>query len=138
MSVLYQAVNVKAPNYRSVTGSDSGATVAFSSQILYTMAAATKVNELPERFHGKFIRFTAIGADCSFVFSDVSTLVVDNTIAATDAGATSTNLGGQCLSGISREFRVPTAPVGGPTPLKLYFARQGSGTGSVLIELAED
>lgn len=138
MSVLYQAVNVKAPNYRSVTGSDSSAIATASSGILYTMAAASKVNELPERFHGKFVRFEAIGADCTFLFSDVSTQIVDNTIAATDAGATSTNLGGRCLTGQTREFRVPSAPVGGSTPGKLFFARQGSGSGSVFIELAED
>lgn len=138
MSVLYQAVNVKAPNYRSVTGSDSSAIATASSGILYTMGAATAVNELPEKFHGKFVRFEAIGADCTFLFSDVATQVVDNTIAATAAGTQSTNLGGRCLSGTAREFRVPSAPVGGANPGKLYFARQGSGTGSVLIELAED
>lgn len=138
MSVLFQAVNVKAPEYRSVTGSDSGAVVAFSSQILYTMTAASKVNEIPERFHGKFVRFTAKGAGCAFLFSDLATQVVDNTIAATDAGTTSTNLGGECLQDVSREFRIPSAPVGGLTPGKLFFARQGTGTGTVLIELASD
>lgn len=138
MSVLYQAVNVKAPNYRSVTGSDSGTTVAFSSQILYTMTAVSKVNELPERFYGKFVRFTAKSANCSFLFSDNASQIVNNGLAATDAGTTSTDLGGECLQDVSREFRVPTAPVGGATPGKLYFARQGSGTGTVLIELAED
>lgn len=140
LGVLYQAVNVKAPEYRTTpAGSDSAAVSTFSSQILYTMAAGSKVNELPERFYGKMIRLTAKGAICSFLFSDNAAQAVNNAVAATDAGATSTDLGGECLQDVSREMRVPTPPVGTPSaPGKIYFARQGSGTGSVLIELASD
>jgi hypothetical protein len=122
---LYQASNVRAPQFR--TGDAS------SSQILYTVAATTKVNELPERFWGKYVRLQPTVA-IDFLCSDNAAQVVDNTVAATDAGATSTNLGGKCAADVAREFRVPTPPSGG----KIYFARQGSGAGSVLIELASD
>lgn len=131
MSLLYQASNVRAPQFRSKDS--DGAALTFSSQILYTCAATTKVNELPERFHGKYIRLQPTVA-LDFLFSDAAAQVVDNTIAASDAGTVAASLGGKCAADAAREFRVPTPPPNG----KIYFARQGSGTGNVLIELASD
>jgi hypothetical protein len=133
MTMLYQATNVRAPQYRT-TDIDGSGPLPYSSQILYTVAAASKVNELPERFHGKYVRVLS-DVNVDLLFSDNPAQVVDNTIAATDAGAVSTNLGGKVPTALGpREFRVPTPPPNG----KIYFARQGSGTGYVLIELASD
>jgi hypothetical protein len=132
MTLLYQASNVRAPQYRTLDSDGTALTV--SSQILYTVTAVSKLNELPERFHGKYVRLLS-DVDVDFLFTDSALGFVDNTIAATDAGAVATGLGGKALSAHgAREFRVPTAPKDG----KIYFTRQGSGSGYVLIELASD
>jgi hypothetical protein len=132
MTLLYQASNVRAPQYRT-KDSDNTGPMAFSSQILFTVTAASLCHELPERFWGKYVRIHP-SVDIALLFSDNPAQNINNAVAATDAGATSTDLGGTCLANQPREFRIPTPPPDG----KIYFARRAAGAGNVLIELASD
>ncbi len=132
MGLGYQAVNVKAPEFRVKGGDGQPNTV--SSVILYAMDTTEQVQEVPELFWGKYVSMTAIGGDCHYVFTDKSTHAVDRTIAATNAGAQAEGLGGIILSGTERQRRIPTPPQGG----KIYFSREGTAAGSVRIELSSD
>lgn len=132
MTLLYQASNVRAPQYRT-TDSDGTGPVAYSSQILYDVTILSQAHELPERFWGKYVRLQpSIAID--FLFSDNPAQSVNNAVVATAAGAVSASLGGKCAADTAREFRVPTPPPNG----KIYFARVAGGNGNVLIELASD
>jgi hypothetical protein len=132
MGLGYQAVNVKAPEFR-VTGGD-GQPNTVSSVKLFTFDVTHKVHELPERFWGKYVSMTAVGGDCQYVFTDKATHEVDSSITATDAGTENEKLGGIIFSGTERQRRVPNPPQGG----KVYFSREGTAAGSVRIELSSD
>lgn len=132
MGLAYQAVNIKAPEFRVTGGNGQPNTV--SDVILFTFDTTEKVNAIPEKYWGKYVSMTAVGGDCHYVFTDKSTHVVDRTIAATDAGAENESLGGIVLSGTERHRRIPTPPQGG----NVYFSREGTAAGSMRIELASD
>jgi hypothetical protein len=132
MGLGYQAVNVKGPEFRVTGGNGQPNTV--SDVILYAFDTAEKVNEIPERFWGKYVSMTFVGGDCHYVFTDKATHVVDRTLAATDAGTQNESLGGIGLASTERQRRIPTPPQGG----KMYFSREGTAAGSVRIELSSD
>lgn len=133
MAVQYQAVLVKAPEFRQ-TNFDGTANTA-SNVIYYTCVATAKCNEIPSEFWGKYVRLSVIGANMWFVFTDKSTHVIDRTIAATDAGTRAEGQGGYVASGgVVPHVRIPEAPKDG----KMYFSRQGDAAGTVYMELASD
>lgn len=132
MGVGYQAVLVKAPEFRT-TESD-GTALTNSNVALYTAATTDKCNAIPAEFHGKFVRVRPIGGNLWFVFTDKSTHVVDRAIAATDAGARAEGMGGYLPNGEVAHVRVPTPPLGG----NVYFSREADASISVSIELASD
>lgn len=139
-TLAYQAFNVKAPELRK--GQDgagfSTPTVAVVSTnvLLYTVAAAHRVDEVPEKFWGKYVEITAHAADLHYFFSDDDTAEVDSAQAAANSGqvANPNRLGGFIATGQSKHRRIPTPPQGS----KVYFVREGSGTGSARIELTSD
>jgi hypothetical protein len=132
MTLLYQATNVRAPQYRT-KDSDGSSPMAFSSQILFVVDATSRCHPLPERFWGKIVRIHST-VDMQFLFSDNAAQNVDTAVVATLTGAVSTDLGGKCLADQPRECRVPTPP----PDVGMYFARRAGGAGEVLIELASD
>lgn len=132
MGLGYQAVNVKAPEFRVKGGDGQPNTV--SDNILFTFDVTHKVNEIPERFWGKYVSMTCLGGACQYVFTDKATHELDSSIAATDAGAQNEKLGGIILENTERQRRIPNPPAGG----KVYFSREGSAAGSVRIELSSD
>lgn len=133
MGLGYQAVNVKAPEFR--VNANSGVANTVSSVILYTFAAAGRNDPIPEVFWGKYVRITAVGGDLHYLFTDKQGHAgVSAVIAATNAGAQDELLGGIVLSGTSHQCRIPTPPQGGA----VYFSRGGSASGSARIELASD
>jgi len=133
MGLGYQAVNVKAPEFRVKGGDGQPNTV--SSVILYTFAVGGSCDPIPEAFWGKYVRITAVGGDLHFLFTDKSTHAgVDATIAASNAGAQSELLGDIVVASTSHQCRIPTPPQGG----LLYFSRGGSATGSARIALSSD
>lgn len=132
MGLLYQAVNVRAPQYRT-KDSDGSSPMGYTSQILFTVTAVALTHEMPERFWGKYVRIRAT-VETDFVFSDNPTQGIDTAVVATDAGTVSQNLGGKLDANQARECRIPSAPPDG----KIYFARRAGGAGNVLIELASD
>ena len=139
-TLAYQAFNVKAPELRA--GQDgaglSTPTVAIVSTnvLLYTVAATHRSDEIPEKFWGKYVEITAHAADLHYFFSDVTGQEVDSAQAATNSGqvANPDRLGGFIKTDQSKHRRVPTPPQGS----KLFFVREGSGTGSARIELTSD
>jgi hypothetical protein len=139
-TLAYQAFNVKAPELRK--GQDGagfstpGAAVVSSAVLLYTVAATHRVDEIPEKLWGKYVKVTAHAADLHYFFSDDDTAEVDSAQAATNNGqvAQPARLGGFLATGQSEHVRVPTPPQGS----KLYFVREGSGVGSARIQLTSD
>jgi len=133
MGLGYQAVNVKAPEFR-VTGGD-GQPNTVSSVILFTFANAGRNDVIPEKYWGKYVRITAVGGDLHYLFTDKAAHAgVDYTQAASNGGTENELLGGIVLQNTSHQCRVPTPPQGG----KVYFSRGGTASGSARIELASD
>jgi hypothetical protein len=132
MGVQYQAALVKPPEFRTTLADGSANTV--SNVALYSATTSHACNELPEEFHGKYVRITPIGGNLWAVFTDKATHEVDRAIAATAAGARDEKLGGYVANGQTVHWRAPTPPPGG----KLYFSREADASTSVSIELASD
>lgn len=140
MGLGYQAENVKAPQKRSKNSPDGSANTLTTVRF-YTMTGASQSHALPQDWNGKYVRITAEGADLTYYFADADGNVVDNTVTATADGLSSdgTKLGAKLLAGNSRDEVLPHGlkPSAGGTDL-IYFVRQGSGAGSVRIELKSD
>lgn len=132
MGLGYQAVNVKAPEFRVTGGNGQPNTV--SDVLRFTFDVTHKVNEVPERFWGKYVSLTCLGGSCHYLFSDLSTLEVDASLVAADDGGANQKRGGIILENTERQRRIPTPPAGG----KVYFAREGSALGSIYVELSSD
>ena len=132
MGLQYQAAFIKAPNFRTTAFDGSANTV--SNVMYFTCVATAKCNEVPEIFHGKYVRLTPLGANMWFAFTDKATHTIDRTIAATDAGAQAEGLGDYVANGEHEHVFCPTPPPGG----KVYFSRQGDAAGTVYMREAAD
>lgn len=131
MGLGYQAVNVKAPQLRA-KAPDGQVSVA-SDAVFYTMDTTHKATPLPERFWGKYVSFWVVGGDCSYFFAD-SAAEVDRAVPASDNGTESLKLGGIAPEKVRYQERIPTPPQGGV----MYFCREGSAVGTVLIWVSSD
>ncbi len=103
--------------------------VANSTNLRYTVTAASKVNQLPDSLAGEWINLKAQGEDCYWMISKNGAATVAVPAAADDGGAAVTNpfplFMGEC-----EPYELPTIQAGE----HLYFVRiSGGGTGSCWI-----
>lgn len=122
----YQSVNVKAP-----FGDGTNPT----SCRRFTCDSTSRANAIPVDWAGKYVFLTNETAnEARFFFSKNASATCDETVAATDAGASSASLGGPLLGSSTRHVRVPSVAPGE----SLYFVRASVTTTTITIELASD
>lgn len=88
---------------------------------LYTATTASQCDELPDAWAGHYIRVRAEGGDVDWFVADTSAAAVDRTVAAANAGASSTALGDR-LAQYDWDAVVLPKTAG----RKNYLVRQGS------------
>lgn len=123
---VYQSVNVKAP-----FGDGTNAT----SVRFFTCDSSSKANAIPADWAGKYVFLTNESANAArFFFSKNASATCDETVAATDAGASSASLGGSLPGSATRHVRVPAITPGET----LYFVRASASSTTITMELASD
>lgn len=91
----------------------------------FTLAAATKVGQIPDGWKGQIVRVTPFGANMWYLFSTLSTATVAIG-AASDGGTQSATQGEYVPNGVTLQVAVPYAPEG----QHIYFARIGDAGGT--------
>lgn len=102
-----------------------------TDSLFFTLAATSKVVALPNGWKGQYVRITPIGADMYYFFSTSASAAVVIPAAA-DAGAPAATTGEYVAAGNTLPVQVPYSIDG----TSIYFARIGSGTGSISVTKA--
>lgn len=126
---------ITAANDRSMAYSDGVSTTA-TRMVNFTLTTATKVNEIPAEFYGRYVRLRPKGSNMYYYFTFKSDATVSAALpAATDAGTQAADQGeGPVSDNEVVEARVPWAATGS----KVYFVRIGGTiTQSVQMTLAD-
>lgn len=100
MGLQSKAADVKAP---------FGDGTAATTVLFFTCDSTSRCNALPGSLAGKFVRVvnTSSSNGAFFYFSSSASASCDETVAATDAGATSASLGEYLPPGATAHLRLP-------------------------------
>lgn len=103
-----------------------------SNVLAFTLSTTARGDLMPTAFCGEFVTIKAIGADCYWYFSDQNTVLPDSSQAAADNGGADDQLGYRLRDGEVMSVAVPPIVPGATDAAnKVYFCRDGSGTGVV-------
>lgn len=100
----------------------------------FTVTTSSVASALPDAMQGRFVQLLST-VDCEVGFSRSSSATVNVNATALAAGE-STNVGGFLQANVPRTFRLPgQTPDEGENPADLYIVRQGTGTGTLRVEV---
>lgn len=126
MSAEYQAANIKAPQGDGTTN---------TTVRRFTVTTGSQVNAIPGDWAGKYVFiYNEDAADVDFFFTKNAAAAISTATAASAAGAGAATLGGRLRAGAERHVRLPFKQ----PEETLYFARIGSATSALRMELASD
>lgn len=111
---LVKAAKIVAPNDVNGTANDFGVRK-------FTIPTSHAANAVPDAWRGRWVSITAVGSDCHYGFSIISTAEVDSSVAASAAGA-SNKVGGLIPSGETRDVLIPSVD----SARSVYFVRETS------------
>lgn len=105
--------------------------VAVTNVRLFTCDSTSRTNSIPNSWSGKYIEITNETANLAqYFFSKNASASCDETIAATDAGASSASLGGSLLGSMSKQVLLPYWP----ETETMYFVRASATFTSLRLE----
>jgi len=119
---MSSAVEVKAQAVRAPTSDGTNP----STVRRYTLDLAARSDAVPVAWQGQYVTIKAIGADCYWFFSHVSTALPDASTAKGNDGNPSAAMGWLLRDGEVMDVLVPRAPRAPSTNDTIYFARDGS------------
>jgi len=123
---MSSAVEVKAQAVRAPTSDGTNP----STVRRYTLDLAARSDAVPAAWQGQYVTLKAIGADCYWFFSHVSTALPEAAEAAANNGNPDPALGWLLRDGEVMDVLVPMAPRVPGTNDAIYFARDGSDNGA--------
>jgi hypothetical protein len=121
-------MNINIASFVTPPFRDSATTTVNTTVRLYTAVTTTQNNVLPDDWRGRYIEIGCEGGTVDYVLSVDSAQIIDRTVAATSAGASSSTLGGRLTAGEKVPVVVPDPAGGG----QVYLARQADVSTAVL------